>query len=156
MQFRVPQFIDIEDKIFGPFTFKQFIYLIGGGGIVFILLKVLPIYLAIPLSIPVAAFALALTYYRVNNKPFVSILESFMKYQMSNKLYIWKHRKQSATAAASEPDAPATLLPSLTSSKLKDLSWSLDVLDNKAQAEEAADMDKIVEKNLKTKYDLKI
>jgi hypothetical protein len=29
MQFRVPQFIDIEDKLFGPLTFKQFIYLAG-------------------------------------------------------------------------------------------------------------------------------
>jgi len=29
MQFRVPQFLDIEDKVFGPFTFKQFGYMLG-------------------------------------------------------------------------------------------------------------------------------
>ncbi|MFM2424198.1 MAG: hypothetical protein RLZZ70_589, partial [Candidatus Parcubacteria bacterium] len=30
MQFEVPQFIEIEDKIFGPLTWKQFLY-VGGG-----------------------------------------------------------------------------------------------------------------------------
>ncbi len=33
MRFEVPQFIDVEDKIFGPFTFKQFLYLAGGAGL---------------------------------------------------------------------------------------------------------------------------
>ena len=32
MQFQVPQFLDVEDKIVGPFTIKQFIYLAGGVG----------------------------------------------------------------------------------------------------------------------------
>jgi hypothetical protein len=30
MRHEVPQFIDIEDKIFGPLTFLQGLYLIGG------------------------------------------------------------------------------------------------------------------------------
>ena len=33
MRFEVPQFIEIEDKIFGPFTWKQFVYLAGGVGL---------------------------------------------------------------------------------------------------------------------------
>ena len=28
----MPQFIEIEDKIIGPFTWKQFLYLAGGVG----------------------------------------------------------------------------------------------------------------------------
>ncbi len=65
MRFQVPQFIEIEDKIFGPLTFKQFIYLLGGGGAVFILYVFLPIYLMVFLAIPVALFALALAFYQV-------------------------------------------------------------------------------------------
>ena len=39
MRFEVPQFIDIEDKIIGPLTWRQFIYLGGGvGGAVVIFL----------------------------------------------------------------------------------------------------------------------
>jgi len=35
MRFEVPQFIDVEDKLFGPLTFTQFVYLAGSGGISF-------------------------------------------------------------------------------------------------------------------------
>ena len=31
MQFQVPQFIETEDKIVGPFTLRQFIYVAGAG-----------------------------------------------------------------------------------------------------------------------------
>ena len=37
MRFEVPQFIEIEDKIIGPLTWKQFIYLAGGVGALLIL-----------------------------------------------------------------------------------------------------------------------
>ncbi len=33
MQFHVPQYIDIEDKLFGSLTLKQGIYVAGVGGI---------------------------------------------------------------------------------------------------------------------------
>lgn len=35
-QFVVPQFIDVEDKIFGPITIRQFIIILVGGGIIFL------------------------------------------------------------------------------------------------------------------------
>ncbi len=135
MQFQVPQFIDVEDKIFGPFTFKQFIYLVGGAGASFVLYKILPIYLAIPVILPVAGLALALTFYKVNNRPFILILESAFNYYISSKLYVWKQRKAAAKKAAEAPKAEADTLsnlayiPKLSNSKLKDISWSLDVLD---------------------------
>ena len=37
MQFNVPQFIDIEDKIIGPLTLKQFLFLVAGAGLLFVL-----------------------------------------------------------------------------------------------------------------------
>jgi len=33
MQFNVPQFIETEDKLIGPFTLKQFLYLAAGGAL---------------------------------------------------------------------------------------------------------------------------
>jgi hypothetical protein len=68
MQFKVPQFIDIEDKLFGPFTFFQFAYMIGGGGMAFILYKVLPFGLAIVPIIIVVSLSLLLVFYKINNK----------------------------------------------------------------------------------------
>ena len=133
MQFKVPQFLDIEDKIFGPFTFKEFIYLAGGAGLCFVLYKLLGLFLgAIPI-LASAALAIALARYRPNDKPFIDMIESAFNYALQNKLYIWK-RRQVKIEGQKKPAIEATSVISrdtmrLNSSKLKDLAWSLDVLD---------------------------
>ena len=131
MQFRVPQFIDVEDKIFGPFTFKQFIYLAGGAGMCYILLRLLPTFIAIFFIAPVAGLALALAFYRVNNKPFIEIIEAWFNYVRRGKLYLWKKEVKKGPSAKITPKSEApTYVPHLSGSKLNDISWSLDVLDN--------------------------
>jgi len=132
MQFKVPQFLEIEDKIFGPFTFKEFVYLAGGGGLCFIIYRLLGVWLgAIPIIL-IASFSLALTFYRPNDKPFVNMLESVFKYVFQSKLYIWKRKK--SKAPEKEGGAAQTFETSpdgsrLNVSKLRDLAWSLDILD---------------------------
>ena len=133
MNFQVPQFIEIEDKVFGPLSFKQFIYVAGSVGLAFIVYVFLPLPLVLKL-IPAAAIVglgLALAFYQINNRPFIIVLQSALKYQLSSKLYLWDHnRKETAgavlprvtTNAASEESTPK-----LSKSKLSDLSWSLDV-----------------------------
>ena len=88
MQFQVPQFIDVEDKIFGPFSFKQFVYLLGAAGSAFILWKLLPWFLAIPLIIPISGVFLALTFYKVNERPFIFTLQAWFSYMFTKKLYL--------------------------------------------------------------------
>lgn len=133
MQFKVPQFIDIEDKLFGPFTFKQFAYMAGGGGLVYVLYKLLPIWLAIPLIIPVITLVLLLTFYQINGKPFLYYLQASITYAMKSKLYVWKQRLQKPNTKKDVVDLPTqtSIVPTLSGSKLQDLSWSLDVLDKK-------------------------
>jgi len=134
MQFKVPQFLDIEDKIFGPFTFAQFVYLAGGAGLCFVLYKLLGFWLgAIPI-LAVAGFSAALTFYRPNNKPLVNMIESGLKYMVQDKLYIWKKKKiktKSKEINKKMVEGNNRAEPRLNSSKLQDLAWSLDVLDNK-------------------------
>jgi len=140
MQFKVPQFLEIEDKIFGPFTFRQFVYLVGGAGICYILFKLLGIWLgAIPI-LAVTGLSAALTFYRPNGKPFINMIEAGLKYAMQNKLYIWKRHqikiknKQQQEIKATAELKRETMNQSgikLSGSKLRDLAWSLDVLDLK-------------------------
>ncbi len=128
MRFQVPQFIEVEDKIFGPLTFKQFIYLAGGGGMIAILFTLLPKILAFFVSLPILAVALALAFYRVNNRPFISTMESFFKYLITSKLFIWKKEKRASiqqTQGTTETNASS--IPKLSDSKLKDLTWDLSV-----------------------------
>ena len=131
MQFQVPQFIEVEDKIFGPLTLKQFIYLAGGAGICFTLYTLLPIFIAVILIAPVAGLAGALAFYKINNKPFILVLEAGFKYFFNSKLYIWKKEpKKKKGAIKKEPDIIKQLnVPKLSESKLKELGWSLDVQD---------------------------
>lgn len=134
MYFQVPQFIDIEDKIFGPLTFKQFIYVLGGGGAVFVLSKLLPTFIGILIGLPILGFALALAFYKVNGRPFIDIVQAWFSYKTGATLYLWKRRPSSAENIKKRDTVSvadtATYVPKVSQSKLKDLSWGLDVLDN--------------------------
>jgi hypothetical protein len=129
MQFRVPQFIEVEDKIFGPLSFKQFIYLAGGVGIMYVLYRALPIWISIFLIIPVGILAGLLTFYKVNGKPFVFYLQAGLNYIFSSKLFIWKQRLVKPEDKKKEEVAPVltSVVPMTTTRKLKDLAWSLDI-----------------------------
>ena len=129
MQFKVPQFIDVEDKLFGPFTFRQFVYLIGGAGIVYVLYKLLPIWISIFLIIPVAGLSFLLVFYKINEKPFIYYLQAGVSYLVSSKLYIWKQRLVKPQNKEKDIAAPSmvSIIPMTKEDKLKDLSWSLDI-----------------------------
>ncbi len=133
MQFRVPQFIDIEDKLFGPFTFKQFVYLAGGAGLAYVLYRLIPFWIAIFLIIPVVILSLLLTFYKINNKPFLYYLQAGINYLISSKLYIWKQRlvKNDDKNNDEVAPTPVSILPKVSVDSIKDLSWSLDIEDQK-------------------------
>ncbi len=130
MRFQVPQFIEIESKIFGPLTLKQFIYLAGSAGIVFLLYISLPFFLVILFGIPVAAVAIALAFYKVNNQPFIKVIENALRFSSTSKIYIWKKqevRKKAQTKSQALQASKQIYVPKLTKNKLRDLSWSLDI-----------------------------
>jgi hypothetical protein len=134
MQFKVPQFLDIEDKIFGSFTFREFVYLAGGAGLCFVLFRLLGLlWGSVPILL-VAGFSLALAFYKPNNKPFINMLEAGTKYLIQDKLYIWKRggsdNDKKMTGNKNQGDKVVFERGGkLTGSKLRDLAWSLDVLD---------------------------
>ena len=134
MRFQVPQFIEVESKIFGPLTLKQFIYLAGGAGMIFLIYISLPFFFAILLGAPIAAFSIALAFLKINNQPFVKIIESALRYFSKPRVYIWKKtEKKTGRSLSSEQKAPEmaseqqTYIPKLTRSRLKELAWSLDI-----------------------------
>ncbi len=132
MRFEVPQFIDIEDKIFGPLTFKQFIYVAGGGGICFALYKLLPIYFAIPLILGVALLSWALAFYKINNQPFINVGQAFLIYLTKNKLYVWKKEEKKiepVQQVLKTEIQPAPVDKELTARRIQDLARNLDILD---------------------------
>lgn len=94
MQFEVPQFIDIEDKIFGPLTWRQFLYLGGGVGMGVVLFFTSPFFVFLLIGLPLALLAGALAFYPVNNRPFSFFLEAVFNYLGSSKLYLWRKKNE--------------------------------------------------------------
>jgi len=141
MQFQVPQFIEIEDKIFGPLTFKQFLYVLGGVGFAYIVWNignrfVGSLFAIIP-TLPILVFFGALAFYKIHPKePFIKTVENAVKYYLGNKLYVWKKVAKVAQKGDRNSDtlgannAAESLVPRLTDSKLKEISWGLDINEN--------------------------
>ena len=134
MQFQVPQFIEVEDKIFGPLTIKQFLYIGGGVGASVVLYIYIPYkIISILLIVPVAVFSLALAFYKVNGKNFIDVSESFFYYFLGDKLYVWKKLEKKPTNKIEDQikDVKSLIsVPKMSDSKLKDLTWSLDIREN--------------------------
>lgn len=128
MRFEIPQFIDVEDKLFGPFSFKQFLYLAGGAGMIYTLIRILPLVIAIPISIPIGGFALALVFYRPNDRPFMKMVESAINYFVKARFYLWQQKPQTKKTIQPVQTIP-NQEPNKQKSQIKDLSWSLDILD---------------------------
>ena len=134
MQFQVPQFIEIEDKIFGPLTLKQFLYLAGGAGASIALFIYVPYkIISILFILPIAVFSLALAFYKINGKPFIDVVQSFFYYYIGSKLYLWKKTEKKPVSQITEQVKMAKSLltvPKMSDSKLKDLTWSLDIKES--------------------------
>lgn len=143
MQFRVPQFIDIEDKVIGPLTIKQFGYIVGAGGISFIIWTFVPIrFFAILLIIPVVALFLALAFVKYNNRSFGELLESAFTYYTGAKIYTWKQPSNQPLAEETHIDQVVVdttkqiIISKTNRDRIHDLSLGLDVFDHSNQKEE--------------------
>jgi len=138
MQFQVPQFIEIEDKIIGPLTFKQFLFLVGGFGAAFIFYQ-LPIWSGVKFFLVILSGGIgaAFAFYKVNNKTLLATIEDAFMFYIGRKLYLWKkvqkqvQKKNSILPSEQQNQGISLGLPTLSESKLKELTWGLDVQTKK-------------------------
>jgi hypothetical protein len=142
MQFRVPQFIDMEDKIIGPLTLKQFGYVLGAAGVSFLIWTFIPIrVIAFILIIPVAGLFLSLAFVKINNRSFGEILESAFSYYTGNKIYTWKQPDEKAITNQAPIDKviadtnKEVAIARVSKDKIHDIALGLDVFDRTQQNE---------------------
>ena len=99
----------------------------------FLLFRYLPFFLFLVLATPVVGLTLGLAFYKFNERPFVFFLESVFKYFVNTRLYLWRHRdpkdvqREQNTVAVPTKDPLLNPSAGLGSSRLKDLSWNLEV-----------------------------
>jgi PrgI family protein len=131
-RYQVPQFIEFESKVIGPFSVRQFAYMLGGIGGTYILYLLFGVFPGILFIIPLLVLSFSLAFVTWNGRKFIDVLSSAFSYVFKKKLYIWKKldRKVVASEENKTSVADSFVAPSLSQSKLKDLAWSLDVKEN--------------------------
>ncbi|MFH1047864.1 MAG: PrgI family protein [Patescibacteria group bacterium] len=89
MRFTVPQFIDAEDKIFGPITTRQFIILLITAGLVFVTFKLADFVLFLVLGILEVLLAGLIAFVKINGQPFHYFLLNLVQTFAKPRLRIW-------------------------------------------------------------------
>lgn len=131
----------MEDKVFGPFTLKQFGYMVGAGGFSFLIWTFIPIkFFAVLFIIPVAGLFLSLAFVKINNRTFGELLESAFGYYTGSKLYTWKQPELQKTESSVDrvvADTQKEIIISKTNrDKIHDIALGLDVYENNSQKDE--------------------
>jgi len=91
-QYTVPQFIDVEAKIIGPITTRQFLILLVAAIACFIFYKVFDFSLFLTLSILVVIFAGMFAFLKVNGRPFHFFLLNMIQTLTKPSVRVWNHR----------------------------------------------------------------
>lgn len=132
MQFQVPQNIDMEDKIIGPLTLIQFLYLISGGVIIYLLfLSIKTSFFFWLLGLPIAIVSLALAFLKIQDQPLSYFLKAGLTYFSKPKIRLWQ-RQGMAIEMVMAPikkvaEKRIIVKRKIEKSELEKLAYSLDV-----------------------------
>jgi hypothetical protein len=99
-QFVVPQFISEEASILGPIKVRQFVILLVTAGILFIIYRFSDVALFITLAIPIGGFALVLSFFSPNGRPFHFFLLNLLQTLSHPPLRVWKKEVTTAEIKA--------------------------------------------------------
>lgn len=102
MQFPVPQFTEVEDKIIGPLTLKQFGIVFGAGVLVFLIYTISgKSLIAAIVSIVLFGFpALGIAFAKINGRPLYNTMGYMLEFVLSQKLLIFHKEINSHNSAA--------------------------------------------------------
>jgi hypothetical protein len=79
-QFVVPQFLDVEAKIIGPITARQFLIMLGTLLLDFLIYRIfLNVFVVIGLGVPVLGMGVIFSFAKVNGQPFHYIVVSLIQ-----------------------------------------------------------------------------
>ncbi|MBI4426327.1 MAG: PrgI family protein [Candidatus Kerfeldbacteria bacterium] len=135
-QFIVPQFIDVEDKIIGPISVRQFLTFLVGAALIFanyqIVYKVLyPNFWVFAISsIFIFAVAGTFAFLKINGRTFHYFLLNLFVTMQKPRLRVWNKRLRRSDfltkEEAVEIAAPLPVKAPLTMRKLTELSLIVD------------------------------
>ena len=91
-QFVVPQFIDVEAKIIGPITARQFIILLGATLLIALFYRIFDFGLFLATGIPVLIIAAIFAFIKVNGRPFHFFVLNIIQTGRRPNMRVWDHK----------------------------------------------------------------
>ena len=127
-QFVVPQFIDVEDKVIGPITVRQFLILLSAGLFLFIAFKLADTALFIFLAALIGGSALVLAFVKINGQPFHYFLLNIVQTVRLPSRRIWyksftkNDLRESIESEKVEVVESVKEIPHMSYNRIRDLS----------------------------------
>ena len=103
-EYKVPQDVEADDKLIGPFSFRQFVYLLIAGGLVALgvgLFQIFPALAVIPL--PFVLFFLALALPLKKDQPMETYLTALVSYYLKPHTRLWTPGQRDTTVQIAAP-----------------------------------------------------
>lgn len=119
----------VEDKVIGPFTVKQFLFLGAGAGIILFARTFFQPFIFYPLSFMIAVLAGGLAFLKVGGQPMPRVVKNAILFAFRPRLYTWKRAEMRPQKPEVMPKKETLVqkIPTVSESKISDLAWSLDI-----------------------------
>ena len=135
--YKVPQDVEADDKLLGPFTFRQFIYLMIVFGCIVLaggLFQIFPLLAAIP--IPIGLFFIVLALPIKKDQPMETYLAAILTYHLKPKKRFWMAGQSESTILITAPrKVETTRTRNITEEEASHrLSFLARIVDTEGQA----------------------
>jgi len=127
----VPQFLDVEDKIIGAITVRQFLEMLIAGIIIAVFYRLFDFSLFVVSSLAVFSLTVVIAFARINGQPFHLFMLNFIQTMRSPKLKTWKKDFTSADTRVkkgeiAEEKAAVIYRKPLATSKISEIALIID------------------------------
>ena len=89
MMFNVPQYVDVEDKVAGPLTAKQLMWLFGMGAMLLVLWNFFPPGSFFVVALPTIVLFVGLAFYRPHGMSLIGFIGHSIFFLFRPKVYMW-------------------------------------------------------------------
>lgn len=131
MQYAIPQFIEVEDRVIGPLTIRQFLIMLAGALITGAGYGLFDFALFLFVGVIAMGIASLFAFLKINGMNLEKFLAAFISFQINPKMRLWAKEISMKHEVVKNVDKRQVILRSdlketVTRSKLHDLSILLD------------------------------
>ncbi len=127
-EFNVPQFIDVEDRIIGPVTVRQFITLLAGGALLVVTYRLVTFNIFLLLAFFITLLTLVFAFVKINGQGFHLFLINFLVTLGRPRVRVWSKEYTPQAAVPILRETPPTMSRRVmpTGSKISELALMVD------------------------------